>query len=126
MSAQQFLPGATIGIVGGGQLGRMFALFARRLGYRVHTLDPAEDCQQRAFRQELLEEPFPRDTDGETESDLPAPLHRASQEQIGHICAGNEQDDDGHAHDPRGDFRIGARVGTARCLVRRDHAFRLR
>jgi 5-(carboxyamino)imidazole ribonucleotide synthase len=38
------LPGKTIGILGGGQLGRMFAIAARRLGYRVHALDPATDC----------------------------------------------------------------------------------
>jgi 5-(carboxyamino)imidazole ribonucleotide synthase len=37
------LPGATIGVVGGGQLGRMFALEARRMGYRVLVLDPAAD-----------------------------------------------------------------------------------
>ncbi|MDB5325088.1 MAG: phosphoribosylaminoimidazole carboxylase [Phycisphaerales bacterium] len=37
-------PGQTIGIVGGGQLGRMFALAARRMGYRVHVLDPTPDC----------------------------------------------------------------------------------
>jgi 5-(carboxyamino)imidazole ribonucleotide synthase len=36
-------PGATIGVLGGGQLGRMFAMAARRLGYRVHTLAPEED-----------------------------------------------------------------------------------
>ena len=38
------LPGRTIGILGGGQLGRMFAIAARRMGYRVHALDPAPDC----------------------------------------------------------------------------------
>ncbi len=37
------LPGATIGVLGGGQLGRMFAMAARRLGYRVHTLSPDHD-----------------------------------------------------------------------------------
>jgi len=37
------LPGATIGVLGGGQLGRMFAMAARRLGYRVHTLAPEDD-----------------------------------------------------------------------------------
>ena len=36
-------PGATIGVLGGGQLGRMFAIAARRLGYRVHTLAPEDD-----------------------------------------------------------------------------------
>ncbi len=34
------LPGATVGILGGGQLGRMFALRARTMGYRVVVLDP--------------------------------------------------------------------------------------
>lgn len=38
------LPGSTIGILGGGQLGRMVALEARRMGYRIVTLDPVEDC----------------------------------------------------------------------------------
>lgn len=38
------LPGATIGILGGGQLGRMTALAARSLGYRVHALDPDPAC----------------------------------------------------------------------------------
>ena len=37
-------PGATIGILGGGQLGRMTALAARSLGYRVHALDPDPEC----------------------------------------------------------------------------------
>ena len=37
------LPGATIGVLGGGQLGRMLALDARRMGYRVHTLSPGVD-----------------------------------------------------------------------------------
>ncbi|MDE3195332.1 MAG: 5-(carboxyamino)imidazole ribonucleotide synthase [Acidobacteriota bacterium] len=37
------LPGAAIGVLGSGQLGRMFAIAARRLGYRVHTLSPDRD-----------------------------------------------------------------------------------
>ena len=36
-------PNATIGIVGGGQLGRMSAMAAARLGYRSHILTPEED-----------------------------------------------------------------------------------
>lgn len=35
-------PGSTIGIIGGGQLGRMMALAAARLGYRCHIYDPHE------------------------------------------------------------------------------------
>jgi 5-(carboxyamino)imidazole ribonucleotide synthase len=38
------LPGSTIGILGGGQLGRMTAMAARTLGYNVHVLDPDPDC----------------------------------------------------------------------------------
>ncbi len=34
------LPGATVGVVGGGQLGRMFTLQARTMGYGVVVLDP--------------------------------------------------------------------------------------
>src|SRR5882672_11298076 len=37
-------PGAVLGILGGGQLGRMIALAARPLGYRVHVLDPDPHC----------------------------------------------------------------------------------
>ena len=36
-------PGATIGVLGSGQLGRMFAIAARRMGYRVHTFSPEDD-----------------------------------------------------------------------------------
>lgn len=34
------LPGATLGVLGGGQLGRMFTLAARVMGYKVVVLDP--------------------------------------------------------------------------------------
>ena len=37
-------PGATIGILGGGQLGRMTAIAARTMGYNVHVLDPDAQC----------------------------------------------------------------------------------
>ncbi len=37
-------PGATIGFLGGGQLGRMAAMAARTLGYDVAVLDPDKDC----------------------------------------------------------------------------------
>lgn len=37
------LPGATLGMLGSGQLGRMFAIEARRLGYRVHVFSPDSD-----------------------------------------------------------------------------------
>lgn len=37
------LPNSTIGVLGSGQLGRMFAIAARRMGYRVHTFSPDFD-----------------------------------------------------------------------------------
>jgi len=37
-------PGATLGILGGGQLGRMLALAAARLGLRTHVYEPGADC----------------------------------------------------------------------------------
>ena len=40
---QPILPGAAIGVLGSGQLGRMFAIAARRMGYRVHTFSPDQD-----------------------------------------------------------------------------------
>lgn len=40
---QPILPGATIGVFGSGQLGRMMALAARAMGYRIHTYSPDRD-----------------------------------------------------------------------------------
>lgn len=37
------LPGSTIGVLGSGQLGRMFTIAARRMGYRVATFSPEQD-----------------------------------------------------------------------------------
>jgi 5-(carboxyamino)imidazole ribonucleotide synthase len=36
-------PGSTLGVLGSGQLGRMFTIAARRMGYRVHTFSPDQD-----------------------------------------------------------------------------------
>ena len=41
--ARVILPGAAVGVLGSGQLGRMFAIAARRMGYRVHTFSPETD-----------------------------------------------------------------------------------
>src|SRR4051812_28630581 len=43
LSHQTILPGATIGVFGSGQLGRMMALAARAMGYRIHTYSPDRD-----------------------------------------------------------------------------------
>ncbi|GMR00819.1 MAG: 5-(carboxyamino)imidazole ribonucleotide synthase [Gammaproteobacteria bacterium] len=44
MVAKVILPGATLGVLGGGQLGRMFCVAARTMGYRVVVLDPDSLC----------------------------------------------------------------------------------
>jgi 5-(carboxyamino)imidazole ribonucleotide synthase len=57
------LPPATIGILGGGQLGRMTALSARSLGYGVRVLDPDADCAARPVVDEVVVARFD-DADG--------------------------------------------------------------
>ena len=47
LTAKPILPGATIGIFGGGQLGRMTAMAARAMGYRILVLDPDPACPAR-------------------------------------------------------------------------------
>lgn len=51
-------PGATIGIVGGGQLGRMLALDARRMGYRLAVLDPSPDAPAAVLADRHVTAPF--------------------------------------------------------------------
>jgi 5-(carboxyamino)imidazole ribonucleotide synthase len=47
-------PPSTVGILGGGQLGRMLAIAARQLGYRVVVLDPDPQCPAAAVADELV------------------------------------------------------------------------
>ncbi len=47
-------PGASIGILGGGQLGRMLGFAARALGYRVAVLDPDLDCPAAAVADRVV------------------------------------------------------------------------
>ena len=47
-------PGATIGILGGGQLGRMTAIAARTMGYNVHVLDPDAQCAASAVADRVV------------------------------------------------------------------------
>lgn len=46
---RRYLPGATIGLMGSGQLGRMFAMAARRMGYRVHVFSPEKETPAGQF-----------------------------------------------------------------------------
>jgi 5-(carboxyamino)imidazole ribonucleotide synthase len=48
------MPPATIGILGGGQLGRMLGVAARQLGYRVAVLDPDAACPAAAIADRVV------------------------------------------------------------------------
>lgn len=52
------LPGATVGIMGGGQLGRMMGMAARTMGYDVHVLDPDPACPARAVASRTITATF--------------------------------------------------------------------
>ena len=60
-------PGSTIGILGGGQLGRMTAMAARTMGYDVHVLDPDPDCAAAAVAGRVVVGKF---DDAEAAADL--------------------------------------------------------
>jgi 5-(carboxyamino)imidazole ribonucleotide synthase len=47
LTAGAIVQGSTIGILGGGQLGRMTAMAARSMGYRVQVMDPDASCPAR-------------------------------------------------------------------------------
>ena len=47
-------PGSTIGVLGGGQLGRMLGFAARAMGYRLVALDPDPACPAAAVADEIV------------------------------------------------------------------------
>src|SRR5262250_1374539 len=51
-------PGATIGLLGGGQLARMTALASRPLGYRVHLFDPHPEPPAGVVCERVFRAPF--------------------------------------------------------------------
>ena len=51
-------PGSAIGVLGGGQLGRMLALAAIPMGYRVHVLDPSPECAARPVAERCVTAAF--------------------------------------------------------------------
>ena len=61
-------PGSTVGILGGGQLGRMFGIAARRMGYRVHAFEPHPDSPAGQISDVEINAPY---TDSPRWSDLP-------------------------------------------------------
>ncbi len=60
------LPGAQIGILGGGQLGRMTAMAAQSLGYGVRVLDPDPHCAAGAVADEVIVSAFDDPVGAET------------------------------------------------------------
>jgi 5-(carboxyamino)imidazole ribonucleotide synthase len=52
------LPGGTIGVLGGGQLGRMLAQAAGRLGYRVHVFEPSGPCPAGEMARKEINAPY--------------------------------------------------------------------
>lgn len=58
MPAGAILPGATIGFLGGGQLGRMTAYAARSMGYDIHVLDPDPACASKALASRTITASF--------------------------------------------------------------------
>ncbi len=59
-------PGSTLGILGGGQLGRMLALAAARLGFDVVILEPEPDCPAARVSAHVITTPY-EDREGLTE-----------------------------------------------------------
>ncbi len=57
------LPGQTIGIIGGGQLGRMMAIAARYMGYKIVVLDPTPNCPTAQVADQQIVVPYD-DMDG--------------------------------------------------------------
>lgn len=56
--ASPILPGATIGFLGGGQLGRMTAFAARSMGYDIQVLDPEAACATRPIASRTITAKF--------------------------------------------------------------------
>ncbi len=67
LQSAPILPGSTIGILGGGQLGRMTAMAARNMGYDVHLLDPDPACAARTVASRTITAPF---NDADAAADL--------------------------------------------------------
>jgi 5-(carboxyamino)imidazole ribonucleotide synthase len=120
-------PGSTIGVLGGGQLGRMFGIAARRMGYRVHTYEstpdsPAGQVSDREFTGSYTDEAaldeFAQSVDVitfEFENIPSAVIDRLAQQkpvrprsEVLHICQNREREKTflaGHGY-PHVPFRI--------------------
>ncbi|MBX3448070.1 MAG: 5-(carboxyamino)imidazole ribonucleotide synthase [Planctomycetaceae bacterium] len=86
-------PGSTLGVLGSGQLGRMFAIAARQLGYRVHVYSPEKETPagavaDREFQGEYDDLDTIREFAGSVDvvtfefENVPAPTARACEELV--------------------------------------------
>lgn len=75
-------PGGTIGILGGGQLGRMTAMAARSMGFSVHVLDPDPHCPARPVADRCITASFD-DADAAADLAEPCDVVTLEIEQIG-------------------------------------------
>jgi 5-(carboxyamino)imidazole ribonucleotide synthase len=57
-TSKTILPGATIGVLGGGQLGRMLAQAATKMGYRMHVYEPQKDSPAGAVSHHEVNAPY--------------------------------------------------------------------
>jgi len=73
MKTMRIMPGAMLGLLGGGQLGRMFTMAAQSMGYRVTVLDPAEDSPSSSIADRHLRADY---------------LDSAALRELGSTCAG--------------------------------------
>jgi 5-(carboxyamino)imidazole ribonucleotide synthase len=58
MTTTPLAPGSTIGVIGGGQLGRMLSMAASRLGFDVVILDPEADCPACRVSSRVIAAPY--------------------------------------------------------------------
>lgn len=58
MTLNKFKIGQSIGIIGGGQLGKMMAQSAQRMGFKVNILDPDPTCPARFVAHKFIESPY--------------------------------------------------------------------
>ncbi|WP_233681158.1 5-(carboxyamino)imidazole ribonucleotide synthase [Macrococcoides caseolyticum] len=63
MTLNNFKLGQSIGIIGGGQLGKMMAQSAQKMGFKVNILDPDPQCPARFVAHQFIESPY-NDIDG--------------------------------------------------------------
>jgi 5-(carboxyamino)imidazole ribonucleotide synthase len=82
LGARPVLPGSTIGILGGGQLGRMTGMAALSMGYTVHVLDPDPQCAARSIAARVFTAPFD-DADAAAELARSCDVVTLEIEQIG-------------------------------------------